>query len=173
VEWYINEIGASATLMAGGEIFAALEKGTLDATEYSMPAIDEVLGFHKITKYNLFPGWHQVSTSTHFMINLDLWKKMGPADQALFEMACTAATMRAITTGEFLQGKQIQSFPSKGVTAARLPESVLRELQKVSARVMDQESAKDADFKRVWESQKAFMKEYDVWQKWGYLPRIF
>jgi len=88
-------------------------------------------------------------------------------------MACTAATMRAITTGEFLQGKQIQSFPSKGVTAARLPESVLRELQKVSARVMDQESAKDADFKRVWESQKAFMKEYDVWQKWGYLPRIF
>ena len=48
----------------------------LDATEYSMPAIDEVLGFHKVAKYNLFPGWHQVSTSTHFMINLDSWKKM-------------------------------------------------------------------------------------------------
>ena len=49
-------------------------------------------------------------------------------------MACTAAAMRAITTGEFLQGKQIASFPSKGVTAARLPDSVLRELQKVSAK---------------------------------------
>ena len=169
----LNEIGASATLMAGGEIFAALEKGTLDATEYSMPAIDEVLGFHKITKFNLFPGWHQVSTSTHFMINLDLWKKMGAADQALFEMACTAAAMRAITTGEFLQGKQIGTFPSKGVTAARLPDSVLRELQKVSARVMKEESAKDADFAKVWASQQAFMKEYDVWQKWGYLPRNF
>jgi TRAP-type mannitol/chloroaromatic compound transport system substrate-binding protein len=169
----LNEIGASATLMAGGEIFAALEKGTLDATEYSMPAIDEVLGFHKITKFNLFPGWHQVSTSTHFMVNLDLWKKMGAADQALFEMACTAAAMRAITTGEFLQGKQIGTFPSKGVTAARLPDSVLRELQKVSAKVMAQESAKDADFKKVWNSQQAFMKEYDVWQKWGYLPRNF
>ncbi|MDB2471017.1 TRAP transporter substrate-binding protein, partial [Candidatus Pelagibacter bacterium] len=160
----LNEIGASATLMAGGEIFAALEKGTLDATEYSMPAIDEVLGFHKITKFNLFPGWHQVSTSTHFMVNLDLWKKIGAADQALFEMACTAAAMRAITTGEFLQGKQIASFPSKGVTAARLPDSVLRELQKVSAKVMAEQSAKDADFKKVWNSQQAFMKEYDVWQ---------
>ena len=169
----LNEVGASATLMAGGEIFAALEKGTLDATEYSMPAIDEVLGFHKITKFNLFPGWHQVSTSTHLMVNLDLWKKMGAADQALFEMACTAAAMRAITTGEFLQGKQIESFPSKGVTAARLPDSVLRELQKVSAKVMDQESAKDATFKKVWNSQQAFMREYDVWQKWGYLPRNF
>jgi len=169
----LNEVGASATLMAGGEIFAALEKGTLDATEYSMPAIDEVLGFHKITKFNLFPGWHQVSTSTHLMVNLDLWKKMGAADQALFEMACTAAAMRAITTGEFLQGKQIESFSSKGVTAARLPDSVLRELQKVSAKVMDQESAKDATFKKVWNSQQAFMREYDVWQKWGYLPRNF
>src|SRR6056300_210922 len=169
----LNEIGASATLMAGGEIFAALEKGTLDATEYSMPAIDEVLGFYKIAKYNLFPGWHQPSTSTHFMINLDSWKKMPASDRALFEMACTAATMRAITTGEALQGKQIKSFPSKGVTAARLPDSVLRELQKVSARVMDEQSAKDADFKKVWESQQAFMKEYDVWQKWGYLPRNF
>jgi len=169
----LNEIGASATLMAGGEIFAALEKGTLDATEYSMPAIDEVLGFHKITKFNLFPGWHQVSTSTHFMINLDLWKKMGAQDRALFEMACTAAAMRAITTGEYLQGKQIKSFPSKGVTAARLPDSVLRELQKVSQKVMVEQSAKDADFKRVYESQKAFQEEYDIWQKWGYLPRNF
>lgn len=169
----LNEIGASATLMAGGEIFAALEKGTLDATEYSMPAIDEVLGFHKITKYNLFPGWHQVSTSTHFMINLDAWKQMPASDRALFEMACTAATMRAITTGEALQGKQIKSFPSKGVTAARLPDSVLTELKKVTDRVMKEQSAKDADFKRVYESQKAFMADYDVWQKWGYLPDSF
>jgi TRAP-type mannitol/chloroaromatic compound transport system substrate-binding protein len=50
---------------------------------------------------------------------------------------------------------------------------VLRELQKVSAKVMDQESAKDATFKKVWNSQQAFMREYDVWQKWGYLPRNF
>ena len=169
----LNEVGASATLMAGGEIFAALEKGTLDATEYSMPAIDEVLGFHKVAKYNLFPGWHQVSTSTHFMINLDSWKKMPASDRALFEMACTAATMRAITTGEALQGKQIKSFPSKGVTAARLSDSILTELKKVTDRVMKEQSAKDADFKRVYESQKAFMADYDVWQKWGYLPDSF
>ena len=169
----LNEIGASATLMAGGEIFAALEKGTLDATEYSMPAIDEILGFHKIAKYNLFPGWHQVSTSTHFLINLDNWKKLSDADRGLFEMACTAATMRAITTGEALQGKQIKSFPSKGVTAAKLPDSVIQELKRVSAKVMDQEAAKDADFKRVWESQQAFHADYQVWKEMGYLPRNF
>lgn len=169
----LNKIGASATLMAGGEIFAALEKGTLDATEYSMPAIDEVLGFHKIAKFNLFPGWHQVSTSTHLLINLDKWKALGSADQALFKMACTAATMRAITTGEALQGKQILTFKDKGVTAAKLPDSVIQELKRVAAEVMDEEAAKDADFKRVWESQQAFHKQYQVWKNWGYLPRDF
>ena len=170
----LNEIGASATLMAGGEIFAALEKGTLDATEYSMPAIDEVLGFHKIAKFNLFPGWHQVSTSTHFLINLDEWNNLSSADQALFEIVCTAATMRAITTGEALQGAQIMSFKDKGVTPAKLPDSVIQELKRVAAKVMEEEAAKDADFKRVWESQQApFHAQYQVWKEWGYLPRDF
>jgi TRAP-type mannitol/chloroaromatic compound transport system substrate-binding protein len=169
----LNKIGASATLMAGGEIFAALEKGTLDATEYSMPAIDEMLGFHKIAKYNLFPGWHQPSTSTHLLINLDKWNDLSTADQALFEMGCTAATMRAITRGESLQGAQINSFKEKGVTAAKLPDEVLRELQRVSAEVMKEEAAKDADFKKVWDSQQAFHAEYQVWKEMGYLPRDF
>ncbi len=169
----LNRIGASATLMAGGEIFAALEKGTLDATEYSMPAIDEVLGFHKIAKYNLFPGWHQPSTSTHLLINLDEWNKMSSSDQALFEMACTAATMRALTTGEALQGAQIKSFPDKGVTAAKLPDDVIQELKRVTLEVMTEEAAKDADFARVWESQKAFHADYQIWKELGYLPRDF
>ncbi len=169
----LNRVGASATLMAGGEIFAALEKGTLDATEYSMPAIDEILGFYKIAKYNLFPGWHQVSTSTHLIINLDIWNGLSDADRALFEMGCTAATMRAITRGEALQGEQILGFKDKGVTAAKLPDSVLQELKRVSKEVIAEEAAKDADFKRVSESQEAFHKNYQVWKEWGYLPRDF
>ena len=169
----LNRIGASATLMAGGEIFAALEKGTLDATEYSMPAIDEILGFYKIAKFNLFPGWHQPSTSTHLLINLDEWNKMAKSDQALFEMACTAATMRAITTGEALQGKIIKDFPSKGVTAAKLPKDVLDELKRVTDEVMKEEAAKDADFAKIWASQQAFHADYQVWKEIGYLPRDY
>lgn len=169
----LDRIGASATLMAGGEIFAALEKGTLDATEYSMPAIDEILGFHKIAKYNLFPGWHQPSTSTHLMINLDMWNDLVDSDKALFEMACTAATMRAFAIGEALQGAQIKSFPEKGVTAAKLPDDVLNELKATAAIIMKEESAKDAMFAKVWASQQAFHDDYQIWKELGYLPRDF
>ncbi len=169
----LDRIGASATLMAGGEIFAALEKGTLDATEYSMPAIDEILGFHKIAKFNLFPGWHQPSTSTHLLINLDEWKKLPESDQTLFEMACTAATLRALSEGEALQGAQIKSFPDKGVTAEKLPDDVIRELKRVTLEVMQEEAARDEMFARVWNSQKTFLENYRVWKELGYLPRDF
>lgn len=169
----LDRIGASATLMAGGEIFAALEKGTLDATEYSMPAIDEILGFHKIAKYNLFPGWHQPSTSTHLMINLDKWNALADSDKALFEMACTAATMRALTVGEALQGAQIKSFPEKGVTAAKLPDSVINELKSTADIIMKEEAAKDAMFAKIWASQQAFHDDYQIWKELGYLPRDF
>jgi TRAP-type mannitol/chloroaromatic compound transport system substrate-binding protein len=169
----LDRIGASATLIPGGEIFQALEKGTIDGSEFSMPAIDEILGFHKVAKYNLFPGWHQPSTSTHLIINLDVWNALAKSDQAMLEMACTAATMRALTTGEALQGKQLLTFPSKGVTAAKLPDDVIQELKRVSLEVMTEEAAKDKDFARIWESQKAFSAEYQVWKEMGYLPRDF
>lgn len=169
----LNKIGASATLMAGGEIFAALEKGTLDATEYSMPAIDNILGFYKIAKYNLFPGWHQPSTSTHLMINLDNWNALADSDKALFEMACTAATARAFAEGEALQGAQIKDFESKGVTAAKLPDEVIAKLQATAKEVMAEESAKDAMFAKIWESQQAFHADYQTWKELGYFPRDF
>ena len=56
-------------VLPGGEIFPALEKKAIDATEFSMPAIDERLGFSKIAKYNYFPGWHQQATLGALMIN--------------------------------------------------------------------------------------------------------
>ncbi|HID38663.1 MAG TPA: C4-dicarboxylate ABC transporter, partial [Calditrichaeota bacterium] len=58
----MEKLGVSTSLLAGGDIFPALERGAIDATEFSMPRIDARLGFHKLVKYNYFPGWHQPST---------------------------------------------------------------------------------------------------------------
>jgi len=55
----MQKLGVATSLLPGGEIFPALEKGAIDATEFSMPAIDARLGFHKLVKFNYFPGWHQ------------------------------------------------------------------------------------------------------------------
>ena len=74
----MQKAGASVTLLPGGEIFQALEKGAIDATEFSMPAIDQKLGFNKIVKINYFPGWHQTYTSFHLVVNKEVWEGLDP-----------------------------------------------------------------------------------------------
>ncbi len=169
----MQEIGASVTMLPGGEIFQALEKGAIDATEFSMPAIDQKLGFDKIVKINYFPGWHQTYTSFHLLVNKGVWEGLEDSTRALIDVACTAGVTRNLARGEALQGAIIAGFPGKGVTAKTIPTELLRELQKVSQKVMTAEAERDPMFKKIYESQEAFSQDYKNWKGLGYLPRDF
>lgn len=169
----LQKLGASVTMIPGGEIFQALEKGAIDATEFSMPAIDQKLGFDKVVKINYFPGWHQTYTSFHLVVNKEIWDDLENSTKALIDMACTAGVTRNLAKGEAIQGAVIAGFPDKGVTAKSLPENLLRELQKVAHEVLEEEASKDAAFKKIYESQEAFSKAYKNWKELAYLPRDF
>jgi len=169
----LSKLGASVTMLPGGELYAALEKGTIDATEFSMPAIDQMLGSHKVVKYNIFPGWHQSFTALHLIINEKAWNELDAAQKTIVSTTCMSATMRGMSEGEAAQGEIISGFPSKGVTAQKLPLPVLQELKKVTDEVLAENAAADANFKMVWDSQKAFLKNYAHWKQLGYLPRDF
>ena len=65
----MQKFGVSTQQLAGGDIYPALELGTIDATEFSMPAIDRSYGFYQIAKHNYFPGWHQQSTANEILVN--------------------------------------------------------------------------------------------------------
>jgi TRAP-type mannitol/chloroaromatic compound transport system substrate-binding protein len=166
----LEKLGASVTMMPGGELFQALETGTLDATEFSMPAIDQILGFNKVVKYNLFPGWHQQFTAQYMLINKDEWGKISEQQQALIKNVCTAATLMGLSEGEWKNGKVLAGFQDKGVHAEQIPMPVLKKLKSVTDEVLQEEADKDADFKRVWESQNEFMKTYKVWDQRAYVP---
>ena len=75
-----EKVGASVTVLPGGELFQALEKGVLDGTEFSLPTVDEQLGFYKVAKYYYLPGWHQPSTNQYLYVNSAAWNKLKPAD---------------------------------------------------------------------------------------------
>ena len=169
----IERTGASVTMIPGAEIFQALEKGAIDATEYSLPNVDQSLGFDRVAKLNYFPGWHQVFTSIHLTINMGVWHALTVQEQSILETACTAGVTRNLAKAEAVQGPIIARFAEKGVTATYLPESVLRELNRLSDQVMAEEAANDADFKRIYESQQAFRADYEHWKQFAYLPRDF
>lgn len=169
----LEKLGASVTMIPGGEIFQALEKGNIDASEFSLPEVDERLGFYKVVKNNYFPGWHQTFTALHLLVNLDEWKGLDDQQRAMLNLACQAGVTDSLAKSEHNQGPVMAGFPEKGVTPRKLPEPVLRELEKVTNEVLAEEAANDAMFAKIWESQKGFRKQYALWKQYGYLPRDF
>ncbi len=165
----LERVGASVTMMPGGELFQALEKGTIDATEFSMPAIDQILGFDKVVKYNLFPGWHQPFTAQYMLINKDEWEKASEQVKALIETTCTAAIMVGLAEGEYKNGAVLAELQGKGIQTDQIPDTVLQELRTITDEVLAEEAANDEDFKRVYESQQAFLKDYKIWDERAYL----
>ena len=167
----VERLGASVTMLPGGEIFQALERGAIDATEFSLPNVDEALGFDRVAKLNYYPGWHQTYTAAHLVVNLSRWQALADSHRALLETACTAGVTRNLADSEASQGRVLAGFPAKGVTAIRLPAPVLRELEAVADAVLAEESAADEDFRAILASQQAFRREYALWKRFAYLPR--
>jgi len=169
----MQKLGASVTMIPGGEIFQALEKGTIDASEFSLPEVDEKLGFYQVVKNNYFPGWHQPFTAEHLLVNKEVWDGLEDSSRALINMACEAGVTNSLAKSEHNQGPVMAGFPEKGVTPRKLPEPLLRELYTVTQEVLAEEAANDAMFAKIWESQKGFREQYKLWKTFGYLPRDF
>ena len=169
----MQRVGASVTMLPSGEIFQALDTGVIDATEFSQPITDKALGFHRIAKYNYYPGWHQPFSATHFVVNLSVWEAISEADRALIETVCLGSVARSLGLSEFLQGPVVAEFPDLGVSANYLPEDLLRTLQQAATEVLDEEAAADADCKAVLDSQRHYQAVYHEWRRLAYLPKDF
>jgi TRAP-type mannitol/chloroaromatic compound transport system substrate-binding protein len=170
----LQELGASVTMIPGDKLYQNLETGALDATEFSLPVIDQNLGFNEIVKNNYFPGWHQTFTAQYMLINGDAWDKATEAQKSLIETTCTAATTRALAESEYKNGKVVAEFQDKGVKARQIPDSMLKELRATTKEVLQEEAEKDEDFARVWKSQKEFMHYYKIWDKRAYMkPEMY
>jgi TRAP-type mannitol/chloroaromatic compound transport system substrate-binding protein len=165
----MQALGASVTMLPGGEIFQALERGAIDATEFSLPIVDQRLGFDRVAPINYFPGWHQPFTAFHLVVNVDDWEELGPAGEALLELACQAGVIRKLSRGEALQGAVLRTSAEKGVRVLRLPAEILAALEIESRALLAGEAARDADFARVLESQRAFSADYALWKDFAYL----
>ncbi len=160
-------------MLPSGELFQALEKGVLDGTEFSLPTVDDQLGFYKVAEYYYMPGWHQPSTNQYLYVNLAAWNKLKPQTQAQIETTCTAAVTIALAKAEALQGAVLAKFEKEGVKARQFDKVMLAAFAKATREVMAEESANDAMVKKVYDSMTAFKEQNSKWHDYGYLPRDF
>jgi len=165
----MEKVGVSTQLLAGGDIFPALELGTIDATEYSMPVIDLNQGFYQIAKHYYFPGWHQPSSIFELMINMDKWNALSEQQQAIIEIVCGDNYRAGLGMGEAAQAKALTELTAKGVTFHRWPEETLDVFRAAWLEVAEEEAAKDKQFRMVLDSFNAFRDEYKVWSDLGYV----
>jgi len=167
----MEKLGVSTVGLPGGEIFPALEKGAIDATEFSMPAIDKRIGLSKIMKFNYYPGWHQQATAMELMINKDTWNGMSETQQAVVTQLCRAATIDSLANGEAIQAPVMRENIENGVKNMYWSDEMLSTFKGKWDEVVEDQKSKDADFAKIWADLSAFREDYAVWSSNAFLPR--
>ena len=169
----MQKLGVSTQLIAGGDIYPALELGTIDATEYSMPVVDRSAGFYQITKFNYFPGWHQQATTNYFGVAMDKWNDLDDDYKAMVEIACDANIMEHIAQGNSLQHQAMLDNEADGVQIKTWSDDVLRTLQSAWREVHAEKTAENPDVAEFWDLWQAFHNNYKVWGGVGFLAPEF
>ena len=161
----MQKIGVSTQLLAGGDIFPALEKGVIDATEFSMPAMDIKFGFYQIAKNNYFPGWHQQVSVSHLLINMDKWNSLSDQNKALIEIGAGESLMHIYAETEYVNPYAMVEMGEKyGVITRRWTDDQIAVFEQAWRDVVAEDSASDPLFKKVADSYFSFRKDY---KKWG------
>ncbi len=167
----MQKLGVSVSLLPGGEIFGALEKGAIDATEFSQPAIDQKLGFYKIAKHNYFPGWHQQATLFELLINKDTWNKMDKSQQAQVSTTCKASVSNSIAESEYIQFDAMKKNTSqRGVIMHTWPDNMMTQFKSAWDEVVVEQS-QDPMFKEVYADLSQFRANYAIWSSRAFITR--
>jgi TRAP-type mannitol/chloroaromatic compound transport system substrate-binding protein len=164
----LQKLGASITMLAAGDIFLSLERGVIDATEYSMPSTDRPLGFYKIAKHYYFPGWHQPASIMELVVNKKTWESLSPEQRRFIETACDSTTLFQLTRGVASQPDALDFYRANGVTLHRWSPELLARFRELSREVMEEASADDPAFARAWRSLQAFRARHADWAGLAY-----
>ncbi len=166
----MDKMGVATQLLAPGDIFQALQLGTIDATEFSMPSSDESFGFYQVAKYYYFPGWHQPASFNDLFVNMDVWNKLSTQHKRILEVACGDMVRDGLARGDAAQAPAMRRMRDKhGVKIMYWSDDILKAYKKAWDEVVAEESAANPSFKKVNDSYTKFREEYALWGQNGYL----
>lgn len=160
----ISAAGASAPLVAGGEIFTNLERGVIDATEWIGPYHDYLMGFPKIAKYYYYPGWHEPGTVLEMFVNRSAFQKLPSHLQHIISAAAARSNGWMLAEFESKNSLYLQKIRQEYQTEVlKFPQDVLQRLKRYAEDVL-QETAREDNFSgKVYQSFKNFQKRNGGW----------
>jgi TRAP-type mannitol/chloroaromatic compound transport system substrate-binding protein len=161
----IQKLGGVPQQIAGGDIYPALERGTIDAAEWVGPYDDEKLGFSKVAKYYYYPGWWEGGACNHLMINLAKWNELPKRYQSIIAGAAAYANTELTAKYDARNPGALRKLIAGGTELRAFSQPIMEASLKASNEVNAETAAANADFKKVLESMQAFRnEEYFWWQ---------
>ncbi len=159
----LTKLGVVPQQIAGGDIYPALEKGTVDAAEWVGPYDDEKLGFAKVAKFYYYPGWWEGGPELDLLVNIKAWESLPAEYKAILESACAEANVWMVSKYDALNPDALKRLLASGVKLQPFSNEIMAACYKASAEVYDEFAVKNPKFKKVYDSWKKFRNEQNQW----------
>jgi TRAP-type mannitol/chloroaromatic compound transport system substrate-binding protein len=159
----LAKLGVVPTQIAPGDVYPALERGTIDAAEFVGPYDDEKLGFVKVAPYYYYPGWWEGGAMLHLVINQEQWNKLPKHYQAIVQNACEAANNWMLAKYDFVNPGGLRKLIAQGAQLKAFPQPIMEASLKAAEEYYAETSAKSEAFKKGYESMVAFRGENLLW----------
>lgn len=156
----LAKLGVVPTQIAGGDVYPALERGTIDAAEFVGPYDDEKLGFFKVAPYYYYPGWWEGGPTVHAMFNKAAFDGLPKAYQSLLRTACQAADANMLQKYDYLNPAAIKRLVAAGAKLSPFSAEILSACFDSANEVYAEMEGANPTFKKIWDSIKAFRGEY-------------
>jgi len=159
----LQKLGVVPQQIAGGEIYAALEKGTIDAAEWVGPYDDEKLAFNKVAPYYYYPGWWEGAAALHFLINQAKRDELPKSYQAIIASAAALANVEMTSRYDARNPAALKRLVAAGAQLRPFSQPIMDACLKASNEVNAETSAVNADYKKIWDSIQAFRSDEYLW----------
>ncbi|HVS65745.1 MAG TPA: TRAP transporter substrate-binding protein [Thermoanaerobaculia bacterium] len=161
----LSELGVTVQTLAGGEIYPALERGAIDATEWVGPYDDEKLGFHRVARYYYYPGWWEPGPNLSVYINRRAWDSLPSLYRDILRCAADTALRTMQARYDALNPPALGRLLAEGVELRVFADDILNAAHATSVELMEQEAAKDAGYRKIYEGWNSFREAAHQW--WG------
>ena len=161
----ISKVGVVPQQIPGGEIYPALEKGTIDAAEWVGPYDDEKLGFYKVAQYYYYPGWWEGGAMLHTMVNTAKWAELPTPYQAIVKTACQAANCDMMASYDAKNPSAIKRLVGGGAILKPYPQDVMEACFNAAKETYAEIGASNAAFKKVHDAMTSFRADAYLWQQ--------
>ena len=160
----LAKLGAKPTNIPPGELYTALERGTIDALEWVGPSLDLRMGFHKIAPY-YYTGWHEPGAELQFLVNKRTFERL-PADlQAILKVAMKAAAYDMYAHSMHESGANWATMKSEypNIKVKTFPDAVMKAIREANDALLKESAANDPFAAKVLASQQAYLDQIRTW----------